>query len=149
MHPWPWYLSRSNSLEIHSMVLNTGCTVFRDATVTGEQYPSYSKPNSAWANSLLQCQAATVSTLQYHATAVPIVQMYSTPRYSPTHCPPATVPSAFFFCCYSGQRFEAQIPLHFIVTSTYIIFFNPFFIWEVSKTSRKYYFQPKGHDIYS
>jgi hypothetical protein len=131
------------------MVLNTGCTVFRDATVTGEQYLSYSKPNSAWANSLLQCRAATVSILQYHATAVPIVQMYSTPDTVRPHCLKLQYHRPFFF--WLLQRAEIRGPDTTSLHSNKHIyyFFNPFFIWEVSKTSRKYYFQPKGHDIYS
>jgi hypothetical protein len=46
------------------MVLNTGCTVFRDATVTGEQ-------SRAIVNQIRHGPfGATVSELQYHAAIV-------------------------------------------------------------------------------
>jgi hypothetical protein len=62
------------------MVLTPGCTVFHDATVTSEQYPSSSKPNSVRPNSVLQCHAATVFELQHHAAIVLKVLMCGNPH---------------------------------------------------------------------
>jgi hypothetical protein len=51
------------------MLLNTGCTVFRGATVTGEQYPALQQTGFGLANSvlqqqLLQCPICSTTLLQ-------------------------------------------------------------------------------------
>jgi hypothetical protein len=67
---------------IHDTVLNYGCTVFRDAIVTDEQYPIYSIPNSAQPNSvnntgLLQCSIYSIWLLQYPKSGCTVTLAYS------------------------------------------------------------------------
>jgi hypothetical protein len=77
--PDPGILSWLGGLRFHSRVLNVGCTVFRDDTVTGEQYPSCSVPK-------LACPGSGTVTCYYSVRptvltgTVPVVRMYSNSR---------------------------------------------------------------------
>jgi hypothetical protein len=75
---------------IHDTVLNYGCTVFRDAIVTDEQYPIYSIPNSAQPTSvnstdLLQCSIYSIWLLQYPKSGCTVTLAYSIRPTAPSY----------------------------------------------------------------